>query len=152
MPAKSEANRALLARVEELLGTYQRLRTGVADARARASKLTGTAASPDGGVRVTVDQRGVLIGLEIDARTYRKSSPTELSETVLELNAEAVAKVRRELAQLMRPLLPRGVRVEDIVDGTADLSTLPGRPLTDESFDEWWSGIGRPAADDDSRD
>ena len=148
MPAKSEANRAALARVEELLGTYQRLRVGVADARARARKVTGTAASPDGGVKVTVDQRGALTGLEIDARTYRKSSPTELSSTILELTAEAGAKARREMAELMRPFLPRDVPVEDIVDGTADLSALPGRPLTDESFDAWWSGIGQPARPD----
>jgi hypothetical protein len=148
VPAKSEANRAALARVEELLGTYQRLRGGVADARARAREVTGTAASPDGGVKVKVDQRGVLTGLEIDARTYRKSSPTELSATILGLTAEAGAKARREMAELMRPFLPRDVPVEDIVDGTADLSALPGRPLTDESFDAWWSGIGQPAKPD----
>jgi DNA-binding protein YbaB len=148
VPARSEANRALLARVEELLGTYQRVRADVADARARAREVTGTAASPDGGVKVTVDQRGVLTGLEIDARTYRKSSPTELSATILELTAEAGAAARREMAQLMRPFLPRDLPFEDIIDGTADISALPGRPLTEESFDQWWSGIGRPAESD----
>jgi hypothetical protein len=148
VPARSEANRALLARVEELLGTYQRLRSDIADARARAREVTGTAASPDGGVKVTVDRRGALTGLEIDARTYRRSSPTELSATILELTAEAGAKARRETAEIMRRFLPRDIPVEDIVDGTADISTLPGRPLTDESFDEWWSGIGRPAESD----
>lgn len=148
MPANSELNRALLARVEELLGTYQRVRTNVADAQARAREVTGTAVSPDGGLKVTVDRRGVPIDLEIDARTYRKSSPTELSRAILELTAEAGTKVRRELAEIMRPLLPRDVPVEGIVDGTAEISTLPGRPLTEESFDEWWAGVGRPTESD----
>lgn len=141
-------NRALLARMEELLGTYEKMRAGVADVRARVREVTGSASSGDGGVKVTVDQHGALTALEIDARTYRRSSPTELADTILELAAKANREARAKSSEILRPFLPNDVSFDDIVDGTADISIMPAAPLTEENFDGWWAGIGRPSESD----
>jgi DNA-binding protein YbaB len=145
VPATPEGNRALLARLEQLLGQYDKVRAQVADAQTRSLAVTGTAASADGGVRVTVDRRGALTGLEIDPRSYRKSSPTELADTILELSARAALDAGRQTAEVLTPFLPRSIPLEDIAAGTAAVSAMPAGPLTDASFDAWWAELGSRA-------
>jgi DNA-binding protein YbaB len=67
--------------------------------------ITGSAQSPDGLVTVTVGAQGDVRDLRFDPRTYRKLSPSELSETIVELISAATEKASTEVAELIRPLV-----------------------------------------------
>jgi DNA-binding protein YbaB len=147
--ASPAANAALRARLDELLGEYDRVRKNLATAQSRMKTMTGTAETSDHTVKVTVDFRGNLTGLELAPRAYSRYSPTLLAEQILRLVKEASARVTGEMADVMAPFLPKGVSYADLMSGAADPSALTfEKPLTDDTFDEWRARFsGRPTAD-----
>lgn len=138
MEASPGANAALRARLEELLGDYEQLRRGVAAARERMRTMHGTAATSDGTIKVAVDSRGRLTGLELDARAYRRFSPSLLAAEIMRLAGLAAGQVTGEMAEVMAPFLPDGISYADLMSGAADPSAVtPDAPLTNETYDEW---------------
>ena len=138
MEASSAVNAALRARLEELLGDYEHLRRGVMAAQERMRTMRGTAATTDGTIKVTVDFRGRLSGLEIDPRAYRRYSPSQLATEIIRLTGVACDQVTGDMAEVMSPFLPAGVSYADLMSGTADTSAVtPSVPLTNETYDEW---------------
>jgi YbaB/EbfC DNA-binding family len=136
--ASPSANAALRARLDELLGDYDRLRQSLADAQRRIRVLKGTASSSDGSVKAAVDFRGRLTGLEIEPRAYRRFSPSQLAEEIRRLADQAAAQVTGEMAEVMAPFLPAGLSYASLMSGEADTSALsPDAPLTNESYDAW---------------
>ena len=138
MEASASTNAALRARLDELLGEYDRLRSNLTAAQRRMRAITSTAESSDHSVKVTVNSRGTLTGLELTPAAYRRYSPTLLAELILTLIKEASGEVTAEMGTVMAPFLPRGVNYADLVSGQTDLSALgTSRPLTNETFDQW---------------
>lgn len=138
MEASPAANAALRARLEELLGDYEQLRRGVAAARERMRTMRGTAASTDGTIKVTVDPRGRLTGLDLDPRAYRRFSPSQLAAEIMRLAAVACDQVTGEMAEVMAPFLPDGISYADLMSGAVDPSAVtPQAPLTNETYDAW---------------
>jgi hypothetical protein len=157
--ASPSANAALRARLDELLGDYDRLRLSLADAQRRMRVMTGTAASSDGSVKAAVDFRGRLAGLDIEPRAYRRFSPSQLADEIRRLAEQAAAQVSGEMAEVMAPFLPAGLSYASLMSGDADISALsPDAPLTDETYDAWrarFSGgpaFGREHAPGDHHD
>lgn len=143
-PATPEVNAALRARLEQLLGEYDRMRGNLAGLQQRLASAHGEASSQDGSVRVTVGPRGELRALEIGPRAYRHLSPSELAAEIVRLSGEATASVTGQLQEVMAPFLPAGVSYADAAAGNADLSAwAPPKPVTSENFDEWISGLGK---------
>jgi DNA-binding protein YbaB len=148
-PATPEMNAALRTRFEELLGEYDRVRANFAAMQQRLREVKGEAQSKDGSVRLTVGPQGNLLSLQLEPRAYRRLSPSELAGEILELSGQAGRDARGQLEQVMAPFLPTGVSYTDVMDGQADPATwAPKQPLSDDTFDAWWSGIGRPPAPD----
>jgi DNA-binding protein YbaB len=147
--ASPAANAALRARLDELLGEYDRVRKNLTSAQSRMQSMTGTAETSDHAIKVTVDFRGNLTGLELAPRAYSRYSPTLLAEQILRLVKEASEQVTTEMAEVMAPFLPKGVSYADLVSGAADPSAVAfEKPLTNDSFDEWRARFGgRPVAD-----
>ena len=138
MDATPQGNAYLKARFEELLGEYERVRRDAAEAGRRTRELRGTARTTDGSIEVTVTAQGRLAGLALDAKAYRRYSPSQLAEQILALAGKAVDDVTGQMAEVMAPFLPRDVNYADLVSGTADPADLtPEGPLTDETFDAW---------------
>lgn len=138
MEASPAANAALRARLEELLGDYEQLRRGVAAARERMRTMRGTAASTDGTIKVTVDPRGRLTGLDLDPRAYRRFSPSQLAAEIMRLAAVACDQVTGEMAEVMAPFLPDGISYADLMSGAVDPSAVtPQAPLSNETYDAW---------------
>ena len=142
MSVSPEMTQAMRARLEQVLGEYDRLTAGLRDLRGRLREISGTARSDDGGLTVTVGPRGTLTGLVIEPRTYRRSSPSELAEAIVALAEQAVADLNRQMEETMRPFLPAGVSYADAADGEVDISVLGEQPLTAETFDEWLAAFG----------
>jgi DNA-binding protein YbaB len=150
MSVTPEMVQGMRARLDQALGEYDRISAGLRDMRARMREISGTARSGDGGVTVTVGPRGTLTGLEITPKTYRKSSPSELSELILAVAAKAVADLNGQMEEVMRPFLPPGTSYADAAEGKVDVGGLAARPLTEETLDEWlagFNGFTRPQAD-----
>lgn len=149
MDPSPTTNAALRARLDELLGEYDRLRKNMSDAQQRMKVMRGTASTSDGTVKVTVDFRGKLAGLDIEPRAYRRYSPSQLSEEILRLANAAAAQVTSDMAEVMAPFLPHGVSYADLMSGAADMSALSvDKPLTNENFDAWRARFsGRPTVE-----
>jgi DNA-binding protein YbaB len=147
--ASASANAALKARLEELLGEYDRVRKNLTNAQARMKTMTGTAETTDHTVSVTVDFRGQLTDLRIEPRAYTRYSPSLLAERIMQLTKEATAKVTSEMGELMGPFLPKDLSYSDLMSGQTDLSAVSfGKPVTNENFDEWRARFsGRPSMD-----
>lgn len=136
---------ALRARVEELTDRFAVIQAEAERVRLRVRDLTATAA--DDGLSVTVTAAGRLTALEVDGRAYRRLSPSELAAAVLRLSDRAAEDARREVAELLRPLLPPGADLEGLIDGTADSSALVG----DLGAVAGWEPVG-PVAPSGDRD
>ena len=119
-PATPEINAALRARLEVLLGEYERVKGEAAAMQQRLREAEGTAQSKDGAVRLTVGPRGDLRTLQIDPRAYRRLSPSELAGEILELSGQAARAVQAELEQVMAPFLPAGLTYRQVADGEVD--------------------------------
>lgn len=142
-PATPQVNAALRARLEQLLGEYDRMRGNLATMQQRLASAEGEARSEDGAVRVTVGPRGELRALEIGPRAYRHLSPSELAEEIMRLARKASASVQEQLEEVMAPFLPAGMSYADAAAGNAEPAAwAPSRPVTNETFDEWFSRFG----------
>lgn len=149
MEASAATNAALRARLEDLLGEYDRVRKNLTNAQARMKTMSGTAETTDHTVKVTVDFRGQLTDLRIEPRAYTRYSPSLLAERIMQLVREATAQVTAEMGEIMSPFLPRDISYSDLMAGKADLSAVSfAKPVTNENFDEWRARFsGRPSMD-----
>lgn len=133
-------NRELMARYDQLLTEYERARKNILAMREKLAALNAAVESKDGMVKVGVGSRGELRSLEFNPRVYRRLTPTELAETVLETVAQAGAKLSEKAAEIYAPYLPAGTSYEDLLKPDANLSAfVPAQPVTNETFDEWWA-------------
>lgn len=101
-----EDNRQLKARAEELMGEFNRLRTGMGELQQKLRQITATAKSEDGYVKATVGPRGQLIRLDLDPRIYRRPDSKQLAETITETIKRATADVMAQVSEACKPYIP----------------------------------------------
>ncbi|MGH3273659.1 MAG: YbaB/EbfC family nucleoid-associated protein [Streptosporangiaceae bacterium] len=143
-PATPEGNAALRLRVDELLGTYEKVRRNLDTLQQRMREASGEATSKDGAVSVRVGPQGNLRELRVEPKAYRRLSPSELAAEILELSRQATKDVQGRLERVMAPFLPKDMPYADVVAGQGDIASwMPKQPLTIDTFDEWWAGIGQ---------
>jgi DNA-binding protein YbaB len=112
----------LRADFEALSAEFERSRKQLDVMQRRMPTLRGTAESPDKLVTVTVGARGELRELEIDPKAYRKLSPTELAETIVETTAKASRAAFAEVEQLLKPFMSFDGPFEKLMSGELDWS------------------------------
>ena len=106
--ADRDANHALRARLDDVLGQYDRLRAGVTDLQARLAALRVTAATPDRLVRATVEARGRLAELTIEPGAYRTHRPAELAKLITRTVQQATDEAAERVEALVGEHLPAG--------------------------------------------
>jgi DNA-binding protein YbaB len=99
-------NRQLRARAEELMGEFNRLRTGMGELQQKLRQITATAKSDDGYVKATVGPRGQLIRLELDPRIYRRPDSKQLAATITQTINRATADAMAQVSEACKPYLP----------------------------------------------
>lgn len=104
--ADRDANHALRARFDDVVGQYQRLRSGMDDMQRRLAELQISAESDDGLIRATVGPRGQLIDLRLDRRIYRDMDAGELSRKIVTTTEQAAAQMAEQVQQMMAGYLP----------------------------------------------
>ncbi|GGQ45475.1 YbaB/EbfC family nucleoid-associated protein [Couchioplanes azureus] len=104
--ADRDGNRALRARLDEIHGQYQRLRSDLDHIQRRLTGLRATAESADGLIRATVGPRGQLVDLHLDRHVHRDLDPADLSRAIVATTTAAAAKAAAEVERLMAGYLP----------------------------------------------
>jgi len=104
--ADRDANHALRARLDDVVGQYQRLRSGLDDVQRRLTELQVSADSEDGLIRATVGPRGQLLDLRLDRRIYRDMDAAELGRRIVATVEQAAARAATEVEELVAGCLP----------------------------------------------
>jgi DNA-binding protein YbaB len=144
-PATPEANAALRARLEELLGEYDRARAQLGTMQRTMREARGEATSKDRSVAVTVGPRGNLVALTIEPRAYRQFSPSALATEITALVKKATDQVTQKLAGVMAPFLPEGVCYSDVLSGQASADDWDSVARQGSArLKDWWSLVGQP--------
>ena len=98
----------LTAQSEELYSRVHRRNETLAAARAQAIGMTGSASSPDGAVRATVDAGGMLTGLVLTP-AVQQLNVRQLAALVVSVTQEAAAQARGAVRLVYSPLQNEGV-------------------------------------------
>lgn len=102
------------AHIDELLAEYRDKRAQLRELQERLASAEATACAADDMVTVTVGPQGQLKNVEFNPRVYRRLSPSELADAVLEAAQRAADEVRDQMRSAMEPLEPSGVEGFDI--------------------------------------
>jgi DNA-binding protein YbaB len=108
--------RGLAARLERLTG--------------EVAALTATARSGDGSVEATVNVRGELADLAIDAVRAERLDPPALARRVVEAAGLAASAVRERTREAVVGFLPSELRHLVGADGSIDITRLLPRTVT----------------------
>jgi DNA-binding protein YbaB len=141
----AQANALLRVRMEELTAAYEWMSEQTTRIHAEMAKLTGKAESRDGMVKATVGQGGTLVALELDPRSSRRVSTEELSVAIIETVNRATKDAGTRAAALAAPLLPAGALDKDASAVSDPATWLSKMPMSEETFDAWWSTIRKDA-------
>jgi DNA-binding protein YbaB len=135
----------LRSQVEELAAAYERIRGETRRVHERMASVTGQAESTDGMVSAKVGPRGHLLSLTLDPRASRRVSTEELSAAIVETVNRAAKEATARAGALLAAILPGGVPVTDLMEGTADpLRWQPDEPLTESAFEAWLARLKHP--------
>jgi DNA-binding protein YbaB len=130
-----------MGKIFEQLGQFQALQQELIEARE-------TAATANGLVEVTVGPSGNLLRVDLNPRAMRLES-FRLNEAIMAAYRDACAQMSRRVNELMRPLLPEGVRGgDDLVSGTLKVVGPDGTPrnpmrAVQEAFEHRTGSTGR---------
>jgi DNA-binding protein YbaB len=127
----------LRADFEALSAHYERSRKHLETMQQRMPVLRGSAESRDKLVKVTVGARGELKTLEIDPKAYRRLSPTELADRIVETTEMASRAAYAEVEQMLKPFMSVDGSFEKLMSGELNwsehvrfnLPDLGGNPL-----------------------
>jgi hypothetical protein len=86
---------------------------------------------------VTVGPRGELKELEINPKAYRKLSPTQLADAIVETAGVAARAAFAEVEQMLKPFMSVDASWEKLMSGEADWAKHVRFKMPD-------FGVGRP--------
>lgn len=93
------------------------------------SALEHTAHSRDEMVSVTVGRHGQVRGIRLNPRVYRTLSPSELADAIMQQVNAATAAVSERSRQLLAPLMPEDVPLEQVFGEHATLDAFLPAPV-----------------------
>lgn len=121
--------------VDDLLVAYQQQRTSMTDLQNRMREISASATSPRKEVTVTVGRGGAITDIAFPTSAYKRMTPKELSAAIMQAFAEAKEQAMDQAAQLLGPLLPKGMDAAKMVRGEAsvDMYLPPDGPRVTRS-------------------
>ncbi|HEX3784553.1 MAG TPA: YbaB/EbfC family nucleoid-associated protein [Pseudonocardiaceae bacterium] len=123
--ARLEARSAVLReKVTELSGEFDKRAAQLAQAHQAAAALVAELTSPDDTVRMRIDSSGMLTQLWLSPTAFDRTSPEALARTISDLVRRGTTQVRRQAAELMRPLTEGLPDVSDLVPGVPSLTDM----------------------------
>ncbi|GLX00104.1 YbaB/EbfC family nucleoid-associated protein [Microtetraspora sp. NBRC 16547] len=117
------------ATIEDLAAQYNEQIRHVREMYGRRNELASEAWSPDGLVGVTVGPHGQVRAIELNPRVYRKLSPSELAQSIMEQIGRATAVVSQQAKELMEPFMPADLPYEEIFGENVNLDAFLPQPV-----------------------
>ncbi|GGK05636.1 hypothetical protein GCM10010123_39460 [Pilimelia anulata] len=121
-----DANRGLAARVDETYGRFERARAGAEALRRELATLRVSVSSPDASVRATVDARGRLVDLHLDAQRCVGIDPAILARLITATVGEAAERATGQVRSHVAAHLPESPAAPDLI-ADADAAPLLAR-------------------------
>ncbi|WP_186403670.1 YbaB/EbfC family nucleoid-associated protein [[Actinomadura] parvosata] len=118
------------AALEKAAADFERSTGPLREVYARLKELTHTSRSSNGMVTVTVGAHGQVVSISLDPRVYRKLSPSELADAIAGQIAVASRQVSARVREVVEPLMPDGLRYEEIFGAGASLEAFFSAPMS----------------------
>jgi DNA-binding protein YbaB len=122
------------ALLEGLMKDYSERAEQLMEMRQKLDEAVATASRGDGMVTVVVGPRGQVRDIRFDPKVYRKLTPSELSESIMKLIAEATADVTRQMQEIMTPFIPEGLSYDQVLGEEGDFTKLLPAPPRIKDF------------------
>lgn len=124
--------------IQELFEQYQRQRNNLVDLQQKMRSISATVVSARREVSVTVSHTGVVTEIKFPTSAYRRLTPQELASLIMKTIDDARDTAATEAAEVIAPLLPKGLNAKALMRGNADIADLaPETPrLPQEIFDQ----------------
>ncbi|MDP9841441.1 YbaB/EbfC family nucleoid-associated protein [Streptosporangium lutulentum] len=91
--------------------------------------IESTVTSADGTISVTVGPQGQVRAIDLNARVYRKLAATELAAAIMEQINRATTDVTERRRRLMEPLMPEGLRYDQVFGENVTLDAFLPPPV-----------------------
>jgi YbaB/EbfC DNA-binding family len=116
--------------LNETMAELERQRNHLTQLHHSLSEVNGSALSKRRQVSVTVDARGDITELKFHGLAYRKLSPAELADIIVDTIRQAQQTARTTVLESLGDSLPADAEVADIVSGHYDWSAALEEALT----------------------
>jgi DNA-binding protein YbaB len=120
---------AFQATVEELAGQVNQQVERVRETYEALNSIESTMGSSNGMISVTVGPQGQVRDIELNARVYLKLSATELADAIMEQINRATAAVSEQRRRLLEPLMPDGLRYDQVFGENVTLDAFLPSPV-----------------------
>lgn len=156
--ATQAASEILRESVDELMATFERQRTEMADIQQRLATTTVTAWSADNLVRVDANTAGVPVEVHLTPEAFKRSTPEKLGRSILEAVQSAARQASEVSQQAWAPLTALAEDTPDLPDIAPGMPSIksvvdslfpdpvtdpvPAEPLNDEDEDEYFRNRG----------
>ncbi|MDP9848663.1 YbaB/EbfC family nucleoid-associated protein [Streptosporangium lutulentum] len=115
--------------VEGLAGQVNQQVERVRETYEALNSIESTMGSSDGMISVVVGPQGQVRDIELDPRVYRKLSATELADAIMEQINRAAAAVSEQRRHLLEPLMPDGLRYDQVFGENVTLDAFLPSPV-----------------------
>lgn len=112
------------AAIGELAEEIGRQVERVREACGALNAIESTVTSADGLISVTVGSQGQVRDIKLNARVYRRLSPSELADALVRQIDRAVAAVSEQRRRIMEPLMPEGLCYDQVAGENVTLDAL----------------------------
>lgn len=110
--------------LEGLLASYREKLAAALETRKKVGGISGVATSRHQTVKVTVNVKGEITGLEFPTTAFRRMTPAELAEAIKATALEAKQDAAEKLRALSLPKTSTGVDYADMILGKVDIDTM----------------------------
>ncbi|MEO3742080.1 YbaB/EbfC family nucleoid-associated protein [Plantactinospora sp. B5E13] len=111
-------------RIEQAYAEFERQKQAITEVRRELSTAQTTVTAKNRALTVTVDGRGDLVEIRFPTNSYRTMAPAELANLLMETVKTARDQARGRTANAFQTLLPTGLPLLDMLNGTADFDDL----------------------------
>ncbi|MFI6501720.1 YbaB/EbfC family nucleoid-associated protein [Nonomuraea typhae] len=115
--------------IEELTEQHNKQLAAIRETYDRLHDLESTVKSSDGMISIVVGANGQVRSIDFNPRVYQKLSPSELSDAITTLIAQATGDVAERTKELIGPLIPDDLPLEEVFGTDVSLDAFLPQPV-----------------------
>jgi DNA-binding protein YbaB len=111
-------------KIEQAYAEFEQQKVAISGFEREVAAAQTTVTAKNRAVSVTVDGRGDLVEIKFPTNLYRTMAPAELGSLLVETTKTARDQARESAADMFRGLVPAGVPVLDMLNGSVDFDEM----------------------------